>query len=32
MCTSISYEKRAAGEDAGRYSYFKIGDKFRKYF
>ena len=22
----------AAGEDAGRYTYFKIGDKFRKYF
>jgi plastocyanin len=21
-----------AGEDAGRYTYFKIGDKFRKYF
>ncbi len=20
------------GEDAGRYTYFKIGDKFRKYF
>jgi hypothetical protein len=22
----------AAGEDAGRYTYFKIGDKFKKYF
>ena len=22
----------ATGEDAGRYTYFKIGDKFRKYF
>lgn len=22
----------AEGEDAGRYTYFKIGDKFRKYF
>jgi hypothetical protein len=22
---------RATGEDAGRYTYFKIGDKFRKY-
>ncbi len=22
----------AAGEDAGRYTYFKIGEKFRKYF
>jgi hypothetical protein len=21
-----------AGDDAGRYTYFKIGDKFRKYF
>lgn len=21
-----------AGEDAGKYTYFKIGDKFRKYF
>jgi hypothetical protein len=21
-----------AGEDAGRYTYFKIGDKFKKYF
>lgn len=23
---------RAAGEDAGLYTYFKIGDKFKKYF
>jgi hypothetical protein len=23
---------RAAGEDAGRYTYFRIGDKFKKYF
>ena len=23
---------RVNGEDAGRYTYFKIGDKFRKYF
>jgi hypothetical protein len=23
---------RSTGEDAGRYTYFKIGDKFRKYF
>ena len=23
---------RLTGEDAGRYTYFKIGDKFRKYF
>ena len=23
---------RIAGEDAGKYTYFKIGDKFRKYF
>ncbi len=23
---------RATGEDAGRYTFFKIGDKFRKYF
>jgi hypothetical protein len=23
---------RVAGEDAGRYTYFKIGDKFKKYF
>lgn len=22
----------SAGEDAGKYTYFKIGDKFRKYF
>jgi transcription initiation factor IIE alpha subunit len=22
----------AAGDDAGRYTYFKIGDKFKKYF
>lgn len=22
---------RAAGEDAGKYTYFKIGDKFKKY-
>lgn len=22
----------AAGEDAGKYTYFKIGEKFRKYF
>ena len=22
----------ATGEDAGRYTYFKIGDKFKKYF
>lgn len=22
---------RAAGEDAGRYTYFKLGDKFKKY-
>jgi hypothetical protein len=22
----------AAGEDAGRYTYFRIGDKFKKYF
>ena len=23
---------RSSGEDAGRYTYFKIGDKFKKYF
>jgi hypothetical protein len=23
---------RASGEDAGRYTYFKIGEKFRRYF
>lgn len=23
---------RMTGEDAGRYTYFKIGDKFKKYF
>jgi len=23
---------RVAGEDAGKYTYFKVGDKFRKYF
>jgi hypothetical protein len=23
---------RVSGEDAGRYTYFKIGDKFRRYF
>jgi hypothetical protein len=23
---------RIAGEDAGRYTYFRLGDKFRKYF
>jgi hypothetical protein len=30
--TTYGESVSVAGEDAGKYTYFKIGDKFRKYF